>query len=278
MSEKALVKFIRQSDNWGRFIAEPLERGFGATLGNALRRVLLSSLEGATVTSVRFEGVAHEFSAIPNVVEDILDIIFNVKELVFRSYTSEPKVLKISASSKGKVTAADIQHDAEIEIINTEHVIATLSDKAKLNMELEVETGVGYRPAEANKKADQSVGTIPIDATFSPIRKVNFTVDEVRVGEQIGFDRLVLDVWTNGAITPDEALKRAVNILIGQFQLFLDLNKKATSKEVKKVSSEEDQKKQILEMSIEDLELSARSYNCLKKAGVNSVKEILEIS
>lgn len=274
MNEKPWVKFIRQSDVWGRFIVEPLERGYGTTLGNALRRILLSSLEGAAVTSVRFENVAHEFSTLPGVQEDILEIILNIKELVLRSYSQEPKIIKLEASSKGVVTATDIDHDAEIEIVNTDHTIANLSEKAKLFLEMVVEHGVGYRPAEMNKKPDQPIGTIPIDAIFSPVKKVNFTVDEIRVGEQIGFDRLVLDVWTNGAITPDEAVKKAVNILMSHFQLFLDLNKKAAVKEAKKPLDEEEAKKQVLEMNIEDLELSARSYNCLKKAGINSVKEI----
>lgn len=278
MAERAWVKFVRQSDIWGRFIVEPLERGYGTTLGNAIRRVLLSSLEGAAVTSVKLEGVTHEFSTLAGVEEDILDIILNIKEIVLRSYSKEPKIIKISTSEKGPVTAEEIHHDAEVEIINPEHVIAHLSDKGKLALEMTVETGVGYRPAELSKKTDQAIGTIPVDATFSPARKVNFTVEEIRVGEQIGFDRLVLDVWTNGAISPDEAVKKSVIILMNHFSMFLELNKKAAAKETKSVSDEEDKKKEVLEMTIEDLELSARSYNCLKKAGVNWVKAILDYS
>jgi DNA-directed RNA polymerase subunit alpha len=279
MTEKPWVKFVRQSDTWGRFVVEPLERGYGATLGNAIRRVLLSSLEGASVTSVRFEGVAHEFSTITGVQEDVLEIILNIKELVIRSYTAEPKIIKISARDKGPVTGGDIEHDAEIEVVNPDHVLANISEKAKLDLEMVVETGVGYKPAELNKKADQPIGSIPVDSSFSPIKRVNFTVDEIRVGEQIGFDRLVLDVWTNGAIGPDEAVKKSVSILMEHFQLFLELNKKASARDAgKKGGEDDDAKKQVLEMTIEDLELSARSYNCLKKSGIAKVSEILSYS
>ena len=277
IGEKPWVKSVPQGDNYGKFIVEPLERGYGSTLGNALRRVLLSSLPSSAVTTVKFENVPHQFSTIPGVVEDVLQIILNIKGIIIKSHTDEPKTITLKAKGKGEVKASDITHDAEIEIVNGDHVIANLENNGKLNIEMTVERGKGYVVAERNKKPNQSIGTIPIDSIFTPVLKVNVSTEEVRVGQEINYDRLILDVWTNGTITPEEAVKESAKILARHVDMFVNLGQRAESLGVA-VSGKEESKESALEMSIDDLELSARSSNCLKKAGIKSVGELVKYS
>jgi DNA-directed RNA polymerase subunit alpha len=277
IGEKPWVKSVPQSDNYGKFIVEPLERGYGSTLGNALRRVLLSSLPSSAVTSVKLENVSHQFSTIPGVVEDVLQIILNIKGIIIRSHTDEPKTITLKAKGKGEIKASDITHDAEIEIINGDHVIANLENNGKLHIEMTVERGKGYVVAERNKKPNQPIGTIPIDSIFTPVLKVNVSTEEVRVGQEINYDRLILDVWTNGTITPEDAVKESAKILARHVDMFVNLGQRAESLGVA-VSGKEDSKESTLEMSIDDLELSARSSNCLKKAGIKSVGELVKYS
>jgi DNA-directed RNA polymerase subunit alpha len=277
IGEKPWVKFVPQTDNYGKFIVEPLERGYGSTLGNALRRVLLSSLPGAAVTSVKIDNVSHQFSTIPGVVEDVLQILLNIKEIVIRSHTDEPKTMTLKAKGKGQIKASDITHDAEIDIINGDLVIANLEGNGKLNIEMIVERGRGYVVAERNKRANQPIGTIPVDSVFSPVLKVNVSTEEVRVGQEINYDRLILDVWTNGAISPEEAVKESAKILARHVEMFVNLGQRAESLGVA-VSGKEESKESILEMNIDDLELSARSSNCLKKAGIKTVGKLIEYS
>lgn len=274
IGEKPWVKTLEASDTYGQFVVEPLERGFGATLGNALRRVLLSSLYGASFTAVKIDGVSHSFATIPGVVENVLQIMLNLKEVVMRSHSEQPKTVKIKAKGKGDVTAGDIEHDAEIEIVNPDQKIATLDSSGKLNMELIVERGRGYVSAERNKKPNLAVGYIPTDSLYTPVLKVNLSTEEVRVGQEINYDRLVLSVWTNGSIKPEDAVKESAKILAKHVDLFVHLGEKV------EVLGMESEKKaevpdQVLDMTIEDLELSARSLNCLKKAQVKTVGELI---
>ncbi len=277
IGEKPWVKYVPQGDNYGKFIVEPLERGYGSTLGNALRRVLLSSLPSSAVTTVKFENVPHQFSTIPGVLEDVLQMILNIKGIIIRSHSDEPKIITLKAKGKGIVKAGDITHDAEIEIINGDHVIANLENNGKLNIEMTVEKGKGYVVAERNKKPNQAIGTIPIDSIFTPVLKVNVSTEEVRVGQEINYDRLILDVWTNGTISPEEAVKESAKILARHVDMFVNLGQRAESLGVA-VSGKEDSKETILEMSVDDLELSARSSNCLKKAGIKTVRELVKYS
>lgn len=275
IGEKPWVKYVPQTDNYGKFIVEPLERGYGSTLGNALRRVLLSSLTGSAVSSVKIDNVSHQFSTIPGVVEDVLQIILNIKEIVIRSHTDEPKTITIKAKGKGQVKASDIIHDAEIDIVNGDLVIANLESNGKLNIEMVVERGKGYVVAERNKKPNQAIGTIPIDSIFTPVLKVNVSTEEVRVGQEINYDRLILDVWTNGSITPEDAVKESAKILARHVDMFVNLGQRAETLGVA-VSGKEESKESILEMNIDDLELSARSSNCLKKAGIKTVGKLID--
>ncbi len=277
IGEKPWVKYVPQTENYGKFIVEPLERGYGSTLGNALRRVLLSSLPGAAVTSVKIDNVSHQFSTIPGVVEDVLQIILNIKEIVIRSHSDEPKTITIKAKGKGQIKASDIIHDAEIDIINGDLVIANLEGNGKLNIEMTVERGKGYVVAERNKRANQPIGTIPVDSIFSPVLKVNVSMEEVRVGQEINYDRLILDVWTNGAISPEDAVKESAKILARHVDMFVNLGQRAEALGVA-VSGKEESKESILEMNIDDLELSARSSNCLKKAGIKTVGKLIDYS
>lgn len=274
IGEKPWVKVIEATDNYGQFVVEPLERGFGATLGNSLRRVLLSSIYGAAVTAIKIEGVDHSFSTIPGIVEDVLQILLNLKEIVIRSHSEQPKTIKLRAKGKGEVKAGDIEHDAEIEIVNPDHVIATLEGSGKLEMEMIVERGKGFATAERNKKPNLPVGYIPTDSVFAPVLKANLSIEEVRVGQEINYDRLTLWVWTNGSVRPDEAVKESAKILARHVDLFVHLGEKV---EILGVEAEkkEETPEAVLEMPIEDLELSARSLNCLKKAGVNTVAELI---
>jgi DNA-directed RNA polymerase subunit alpha len=275
--EKPKIEIVEMSDDntYGKFVVEPLERGYGITLGNSLRRILLSSLPGAAVTSVKIEGVLHEFSTIPGVVEDVTDIILNLKNLCLKLYGEEEKVLRIEAAREGVVTAGDIISDADVEILNPDLVIATLASNARLVMEITVAKGRGYVSAERNKKGDHIIGVIPVDSVFTPVTKVNFTIENTRVGQITDYDKLTLEVWTDGSIRPDEATSLSAKILNEHLRLFIGLTETVNDVEIM-VEKEEEQKDKILEMTIEELDLSVRSYNCLKRAGINTVEELID--
>lgn len=276
LGEKPWVKSEEESKSYGKFTVEPLERGYGATLGNALRRVLLSSLHGAAITAIKIEGVTHEFSTIGGVVEDVLQLILNLKEIRIKSHSDTPKTITLKAKKKGEITAGEIEHDAEIEIVNPEKVIATL-DSGKLEMEMIVERGKGFVPAERNKKPNLPVGFIPIDAIYTPVLKVNLVTEEVRVGQEINYDRLVLHVWTDGTITPSEAVRESAKIFSKHVDLFVHLGERMDLS-TGALEGGEPIESSVLEMPIEDLELSARSLNCLKKANVKTVGELVAFS
>lgn len=275
--EKPRIECVERSDDnrYGKFVVEPLERGYGITLGNSLRRILLSSLPGAAITSVKIDGVLHEFSTIPGVLEDTTDIVLNLKSLAVKLHTDEPKVIRIEAEGEGEVTAADIIHDAEVEILNPELKIATLDRDGKLRAEMVVEKGRGYRPADRNKKDEYVIGVIPIDSLFTPVLKVNYAIEDTRVGQSMDYDRLTLEVWTDGSVAPDEAISSSAKILNDHLKLFIGLTDQI-SDEVTMVEKEEEKKDKILEMTIEELDLSVRSYNCLKRAGINTVEELIQ--
>ncbi|SMB83676.1 DNA-directed RNA polymerase subunit alpha [Desulfonispora thiosulfatigenes DSM 11270] len=277
--EKPKVERIdgKQDRNYGKFVIEPLERGFGTTLANSLRRVLLSSLPGAAITSIKIDGVLHEFSTVPGVVEDVTDIILNLKSLGFRIHSDESHVLHIEAEGEGKITAADIKTNAEVEVLDPDLHIATLDTNGVLNMELVVERGRGYVSAEKNKKENQQIGIIPIDSIFSPVKKVNFAIEPTRVGQDANYDKLILEVWTNGSIDPDEAISLAAKVLNDHLNLFIGLTDNMDEVETM-VEKEEEEKDKVLDMTIEELDLSVRSYNCLKRAGINSVLELTQKS
>jgi len=268
---------ISEDNRYGRFVIEPLERGYGTTLGNSLRRIMLSSLPGAAVSSVKIEGVLHEFSTIPGVKEDVTEVILNIKQLAIKnnSDSSEPKVAYIEFEGEGVVTGADIQADPDIEIVNKDLVIATLSGGAdsKLFMELTISKGRGYVAADKNKNDDQPIGMIPVDSIFTPVERVNLVVENTRVGQITDYDKLSLEVWTNGSLSPDEAVSLAAKVLNEHLNLFIDLSENAKNAEIM-VEKEDDEKEKVLEMSIDELELSVRSYNCLKRAGINTVEEL----
>lgn len=264
----------REEDFYARFEVEPLERGFGHTLGNALRRSLLSSLPGAAVTSVNIEGVQHEFSTIPGVKEDITEIILNLKELAVRLHVDMVKQVVISAKGPGNVTAADIRVDSEVEVVNPSLHIATLGDGAKLDMTLTIEMGHGYVPADRNKLSAMTIGVIPIDAIYTPIRKVNYTVEDTRVGQITDYDKLVLEVWTNGALSPAEAIGMASKILVSQLGIFTRLTEQAPG--MVEDAPEGAMLGKSSEMTIDELDLSVRAFNCLKRAGINTVSELLQ--
>ena len=276
--EKAKVECVEVGDNgkYGKFVVEPLERGFGHTLGNSLRRVLLSSLPGAAVSSVHIEGVQHEFSTIPGVTEDVTEIILNLKGLAVKMYSDGPKSVIVDKIGPCELTAADIKVDEEIEIINPDMHIATLNEDAHLQMTLRLERGRGYVSADKNKARDLTmpIGVIPMDSIFTPIHKVNYTVEDKRVGQSNDFDRLTLEVWTNGTLKPEEAISCAAKILSEHLTQFVSLTDQVMP--VNMVQPEEDNKGKVLEMTIEELELSVRAYNCLKRAGINSVAELVQ--
>ena len=270
------VAEISDDKKYGRFVVEPLERGYGITLGNSLRRIMLSSLPGAAVSQVKIEGVLHEFSSIEGVKEDVTEIIMNIKSLAIRnnSDTNEPKTAYIEYEGEGVVKASDIQADQDIEILNPDLTIATLCGKsAKLYMELTITKGRGYVSADKNKSEDLPIGVIAVDSIYTPVERVNITVENTRVGQITDFDKLTLDVYTNGTLVPDEAVSLAAKVLSEHLSLFLDLSENAKTAEVM-VEKEEDEKEKVLEMSIDELELSVRSYNCLKRAGINTVEEL----
>ena len=270
------VAEISEDKKYGKFVVEPLERGYGITLGNSLRRIMLSSLPGAAVSQVKIEGVLHEFSSIPGVKEDVTEIIMNIKSLALRnnSDTNEPKTAYIEYEGEGVVRAADIQVDQDIEILNPDLVIATLSGKdTKLYMELTITKGRGYVGADKNKTDDLPIGVIAVDSIYTPVERVNVTVENTRVGQITDFDKLTLDVYTNGTLEPDEAVSLAAKVLSEHLNLFIDLSENAKTAEVM-IEKEDNAKEKVLEMNIDELELSVRSYNCLKRAGINTVEEL----
>lgn len=262
---------------YGKFTVEPLERGYGTTLGNSLRRIMLSSLPGAAVTSVKIDGVLHEFSTIPGVKEDVSEIILNLKGLSIRMHSNEPKTVRIEAKGEGFITAGDIIADADVEILNPEMHIATLDSDAVLTMELNISKGRGYVPSENNKTPEMPIGVIPIDSIFTPVTKVSYYVENTRVGQVTDYDRLVVEVFTDGSIAPDEAISLAAKIMNEHLNLFITLTEHVNDVEIM-VQKEEDKKEKVLEMTIEELDLSVRSYNCLKRAGINTVDELAQKS
>ncbi|SFG95446.1 DNA-directed RNA polymerase subunit alpha [Desulfotomaculum arcticum] len=276
--EKPRIECIETNEeqNYGKFVVEPLERGYGITLGNSLRRILLSSLPGAAVTTVKIDGVLHEFATIPGVKEDVTEIILNLKNLCIKLYNmDEERTLRIEAQGEGEVKAGDITSDADVEILNPDLHIATLAEGARLYMEMTVSRGRGYVSAERNKQGDHVIGIIPVDSIFTPVRKVNYNVANTRVGQRTDFDKLTLEVWTDGSIQPDEAISLSAKILSEHLRLFIKLTESTDDVEIM-VEKEEEQKDKILEMPIEELDLSVRSYNCLKRAGINTVEELIQ--
>lgn len=268
---------MAQDGSYGRFVVEPLERGYGTTLGNSLRRILLSSLPGSAVSNVKIDGVLHEFSVIPGVKEDVTEIILNLKCLAIKNTSegNESKVAYIDVEGEGEVTAKDIKADSDIEILNPDLHIATLSGgpNSKLYMEITISNGRGYVGADKNKKEDQPIGMLPVDSIFTPVTRVNFLVENTRVGQITDYDKLTLEVWTNGTIAPDEAVSYGAKLLNEHLALFIDLSDNAKNTEIL-VEKEEGKKEKVLEMSIEELDLSVRSYNCLKRAGINTVEDL----
>ena len=279
--EKPIYKITDsiESNFYGRFELEPLERGFGTTIGNALRRVMLSSLPGSAISSIKIDGVLHEFQTIDGVYEDVTTIILNLKGVVFKNHSNEPKTVRINATKEGEVTAADIEHDADIEVINQDKVIATLSKGGSLNMEMTVTNGRGYVKSEVNKKLYdiKKAGVIAIDSLYSPIERVSYEVGSARVGQDESYDKLILDVWTNGSIKPEEAIALASRILIEHFTILTDLSAIADVSGMM-IEKTEDPKVKALETSIEDLDFSVRAYNCLKRAGIHTLQDLVNKS
>lgn len=273
--EKPIIETVelKSDGTFGKFVVEPLERGYGTTLGNSLRRILLSSLPGAAVTSIQIDGVLHEFSTIEGVVEDVTTIIVNVKKLGLKIYSDEEKTLELDVQREGVITAGDITHDSDVEILNPDLHIATLAKGARLSIRFTAKRGRGYTPADANKREDLPIGVIPIDSIYTPVTRVAYQVENTRVGQLTNFDKLTLDVWTDGSIGPKEAIALGSKILTEHLNIFVSLNEDVTNTVVME-EKEEDQKEKVLEMTIEELDLSVRSYNCLKRAGINTVQEL----
>ncbi|WP_018924644.1 DNA-directed RNA polymerase subunit alpha [Salsuginibacillus kocurii] len=277
--EKPSIETIEISEDakYGKFVVEPLERGYGTTLGNSLRRILLSSLPGSAVTSVQIDGVLHEFSTIENVVEDVTTVILNLKKLALHVHSEEEKVLEIDVQGEGTVTAQDITHDSDVDILNPDLHIATLSKGAQLRMRMTAKRGRGYVPAEGNNEEELPIGVLPVDSIYTPVSRVNYQVENTRVGQITNFDKLTLDVWTDGSIRPEEAVSLGAKIMNEHLNIFIGLTDQAQHAEIM-VEKEEDQKEKVLEMTIEELDLSVRSYNCLKRAGINTVQELTQKS
>lgn len=271
--EKPNIEVVEHNGTYGRFVVEPLERGYGTTLGNSLRRILLSSIPGAAVRSVKIEGVLHEFSTIPGVVEDTTQIILNLKRLSLKIHSDEEKILVIDAENGGEVKASDIRADSDVDIMNPDLHIATLTEGARLYMELFAGRGRGYVPADRNKEDEQEIGLIPIDSIYSPITRVNYTVENTRVGQVTDYDKLTLEVWTDGSVTPEEAVSIGAKILTEHLFLFVGLTDRGKDTDIM-VEKEESSSDKSLDMPIEELDLSVRSYNCLKRAGINTVGEL----
>ena len=274
--EKPNIECVEQSEDgrYGKFVVSPLERGYGTTLGNSLRRILLSSLPGAAATSIKIDGVQHEFSTMPGVTEDVTEIILNIKKLAIKLHSDTPKTVYIEAKGAQEITANDIRRDDDVEIFNPDLHIATLNEDANLYIEITLSKGRGYVSAEKNKRELQPViGVIPVDSIYTPVTKVNYTVDNTRVGQYTDREKLTVEVWTNGTIKPDESVSLAAKIMNDLLMLFVDLSDDAKNAEII-VEKEESKKEKVLEMTIEELDLSVRSYNCLKRAGINTVEDL----
>ena len=277
--EKPKIEIVEISEDnrYGKFVCEPLERGYGTTFGNSLRRMLLSSLEGSAITSIRIDGVLHEFSTIPGVRDDVTNIVLNLKQLCLKMQGNEPKVIRIDVEGEKEVTAADIICDADIEILNPDLHIATVDATGKLKIEMTVARGRGYIPAERNKKPEDTIGVIPIDSIFSPVQRVNYTVQDTRVGNETDYDKLILEVWTDGSLRPEEAVSKAAGILVMHLKLFQSMDglpEEIEEEEATFPEEVEDDTSKVLEMTIEDLDLSVRSFNCLKRANINTVADL----
>lgn len=268
---------IDETNNYAKFVCEPLERGYGVTIGNSLRRILLSSLPGCAITSVKIDGVLHEFSTIPNVVEDVPELIVNLKNVRLKFEGNEEKVLRIDFKGEGEVTAGDIQTDGTVEILNPDLHIATVSEGGRLVMEMTADRGRGYNSSEKNKKANQDISVLPIDSIYTPVKKVNYQVENTRVGQTVDYDKLVIEVWTDGSLKAHEALSLAAKVMTGHLELFIDLSETTKNTQIM-VEKEESKKEKVLEMSIEELELSVRSYNCLKRANISTVEDLISKS
>ncbi len=273
--EKPKLECVESTNKYGKFVVEPLERGFGTTLGNSMRRVLLSSLPGVAATSIRIDGVLHEFSTIEGVKEDVTEIVLNLKELIVKLHSDEPKKVIIDAVGPCEVKAEDILPDADVEVVNPDLHIATIDAGGRLHMEIMLDHGRGYVVSDRNKRPDMPIGEIAVDSIFTPITKVNFTVENTRVGQITDFDKLTLEIWTDGSIQPEEAASLAAKILTEHLLLFINLTEHVQDVEILK-EKDDKKKEKILEMNIEDLDLSVRSYNCLKRAGINTVEELVQ--
>ena len=264
---------VDDANNYAKFVCEPLERGYGVTIGNSLRRILLSSLTGCAITSVKIEGVLHEFSSIPNVVEDVPEIIVNLKNVRLKFAENEEKVMRINFKGEGEVTAGDIITDGTVEILNPDLHIATVAEGGQLIMELTADMGRGYSPSEKNKKPNQDISVLPIDSIYTPVKKVNYQVKNTRVGQMVDYDKLIIEVWTDGSLKAHEALSLAAKVMTGHLELFIDLSEATKNTQVM-IEKEESKKEKVLETSIEELELSVRSFNCLKRAGISTVEDL----
>lgn len=277
--EKPKIECVesREDGSYSRFVVEPLEKGYGTTLGNALRRILLGSLPGVAANSVKIDGVLHEFSVVQGVKEDVAELILNIKLLALKMEGEGIKTIYIDAKGEGEVTGADIKTDGDVEVVNKDLHIATLDSDGKLYMEITIDRGRGYVSQNKNKSEDLPITTIPVDSIYSPVKRVNFSIENTRVGQITDYDKLTLEIWTNGTIRPEEAISLSAKILIEHFKLFMTLTDHANDLEIM-VEKEEDKKEKVLEMTIEELDLSVRSYNCLKRAGINTVQELTERS
>ena len=264
---------IDNENNYAKFVCEPLERGYGVTKGNSIRTILLSSLPGTAITSVKIDGVLHEFSTIPNVVEDVPEIIINLKNVRLKSDKNEEKIIHIDFEGEGEVTAKDIITDGTVEVLNPNLHIANVAEGGHLKIEMTTDMGRGYNTAEKNKKPDQPLGVLPIDSIYTPVKKVNYSVENTRVGQRVDYDKLTIEVWTDGSLKPYEALSFAAKVMTGHLELFIDLSEATKNTQVM-IEKEESKKEKVLEMSIEDLELSVRSFNCLKRAGISTVEDL----
>ncbi|WP_048961572.1 DNA-directed RNA polymerase subunit alpha [Enterococcus faecalis] len=271
--EKPRIEKIDENRDYGKFVVEPLERGYGTTLGNSLRRILLSSLPGAAITNIQIDGVLHEFSTIPGVREDVTQIILNIKGLALKLYAEEEKTLEIDITGPATVTAGDIIVDSDVEILNKDLVICSVAEGATFHARLTVKPGRDYVQADENKKEDMPIGVLPVDSIYTPVRRVNYQVENTRVGRRDDFDKLTMEIWTDGSIIPQEALSLAAKIMTEHLDIFVNLTDEAKNAEIM-VEKEETQKEKMLEMTIEELDLSVRSYNCLKRAGINTVQEL----
>ncbi len=277
--EKPNIECLEIDDinNYAKFVCEPLERGYGVTIGNSLRRILLSSLPGCAITSVKIEGVLHEFSTIPNVVEDVPELIVNLKNVRLKFDGNDEKILRINFKGEGEVTAADIETDGTVEILNPDLHIATVSKDGSLIMEMTADKGRGYNSSEKNKKPNQDISVLPIDSIYTPVKKVNYQVENTRVGQMVDYDKLTIEVWTDGSLKAHEALSLAAKVMVGHLDLFIDLSETTKNTQVM-IEKEESKKEKVLEMSIEELELSVRSYNCLKRANISTVEDLISKS